>query len=175
MQGSLVPCNKSQLRNWTLNSQFFAVTSVRVATHVVIVKTSINRDTVASRDFCSHSFETMFCSSAAVIDSRVDCQNYTVARTYGYFTIFRRDTGGAHDCAVDCTAICNIRQYSHSNLQPHCLRRAAAQNRIYERRKEDIPLCKGKESAVHRDSRRGRQTGGERDRMLTCAREIMNV
>lgn len=155
-------------------SIFYSLTYARVATHVVIVKTSINRDIVASRDFCSHSSETMFCSSAAVIDSRVDCQNYTVARTYGYFTISRRDTGSAHECAADCAAICNTRRYGHPSLQPHCLGRAAAQNRVYERRKEDIPLCKGKESAVHRELRRGRQTGGERGRMLACARGIMN-
>lgn len=114
----------------------------------------------------------MFCSSATVTDSRVNCQNWNVARTYGYFTIYRRDTGGAHECAADCAAICNIRRYGHAILQPHCLGKAAAQNRVYEKRKEDIPICKGKESAIHRESRRGRQTGGERERMF--AREIIH-
>lgn len=78
--------------------------------------------------------------------------------------ISRHDAGGAHEGSVDCAAVYNIWRNGYFVLQPYCLGRFAAQNRIYEGREEDISVYKGKKSAVYRNAtyRRHQASGGER-------------
>lgn len=80
-----------------------------------------------------------------------------------FSTISRHDAGGAHEGPVDCAAVHNAWWYSYLVLQPYCLGRLAAQNRIYEGREKNISVYKGKKSAVYRNATyRRRQAGGER-------------
>lgn len=77
--------------------------------------------------------------------------------------IFRHDAGRSHEGPVDCAEVHNVWRNSYFNLQPYCPGRLAAQNRIYERREEDISIYKGKNTAVyHNAAYRWRKAGGER-------------